>query len=71
MDLGWKLLIPVALAWFMALAGLKVAQNAGWSGGAQVLGMVVGAAILIACFGLLRLATRVSARVRAEEGAMF
>ena len=24
MDLGWKLLIPVALAWFMALAGLKV-----------------------------------------------
>ncbi len=71
MDLGWKILIPIALAWFMALAGLKVAQNAGWSGGAQALGMVVGAAIIFACFGLLRMATKVSARVRAEEGAMF
>jgi NADH-quinone oxidoreductase subunit H len=71
MDLGWKLLIPVALAWFMALAGLKVAQNAGWSGGAQVLGMVVGAAIILIGFSLLRLASRASTRNRAEEGAMF
>ena len=71
MDLGWKLLIPVALAWFMALAGLKVAQNAGWSGGAQATAMVVGAAALLFCIGLLRLATRISARTRAEEGAMF
>jgi len=71
MDLGWKLLIPVALAWFMALAGLKVAQNAGWSGGAQAGGMVIGAVIVIVGFLLLRLASRVSARARAEEGAMF
>ena len=71
MDLGWKLLIPVALAWFMALAGLKVAQDAGWSGGAQAVGMVIGAIILIGCFGLFRLAVRASSRARAEEGAMF
>ena len=71
MDLGWKLLIPVALAWFMALAGLKVAQNAGWTGGAQAVAMVVGAAALLICIGLLKLATRVSSSARAEEGAMF
>jgi NADH-quinone oxidoreductase subunit H len=71
MDLGWKLLIPVSLAWFMALAGLKVAQNAGWSGGRQAGAMVVGAVFLILCYVLLRLAVRVSARTRAEEGAMF
>jgi NADH-quinone oxidoreductase subunit H len=71
MDLGWKVLIPIALAWFMALAGLKVAQNAGWSGGAQAGAMAVGAVVLLLCVGLLRMANRVSARARAEEGAMF
>jgi NADH-quinone oxidoreductase subunit H len=71
MDFGWKLLIPGALAWFMALAGLKVAQNAGWNTGLQWLAGAVGFVVLLACFGLLRLATRVSARTRAEEGAMF
>jgi len=71
MDLGWKLLIPVALAWFMALAALKVAQDAGWDSGAKLLGGVVGAAVLLASYGLLRAALRTSAANRADEGAMF
>jgi len=31
MDLGWKLLIPLALAWLMLLAGIGIAQDAGWN----------------------------------------
>jgi NADH-quinone oxidoreductase subunit H len=71
MDLGWKSLIPLSLAWFMALAGLKVAQDVGWSGGEQVLAGVVGAVVLLAGFGLLRRAVRAAAATRAKEGAMF
>jgi len=30
MDLGWKLLIPLALGWLMILAGIRVAQSGGF-----------------------------------------
>ena len=30
MDLGWKLLIPVALGWFLYLAALDVGRDRGW-----------------------------------------
>jgi len=68
MDLGWKLLIPVALAWFMFLAAMRVAQDEGWNRA-----MVGGIAfVAIGLAGLLLLvAVRVSARNRVEEGAMF
>ena len=29
MDLGWKVLIPLALGWMMLMASLRVAQNEG------------------------------------------
>ncbi|MEZ5166264.1 MAG: complex I subunit 1 family protein [Acidimicrobiales bacterium] len=32
MDLGWKLLIPAALGWFLLLAGIRVGQSRDWSG---------------------------------------
>lgn len=41
MDLGWKLLIPLALAWFLLLAGLRVGDAQDWSS-AQTGGFVVG-----------------------------
>ncbi len=31
MDLGWKLLIPLALGWFMLVATVQVSQDVGWN----------------------------------------
>ena len=31
MDLGWKLLIPVSLGWFLFLAALRVGQDNDWN----------------------------------------
>ena len=31
MDLGWKLLIPLALGWLLIIAGRQVADDAGWN----------------------------------------
>ena len=68
MDLGWKLLIPVSLGWFMFLAAMRVAQDEGWN--RAVVG-VVAFGVLLVCAGLLAVALKVSGRNRAKEGAMF
>ena len=68
MNLGWKLLIPVSLGWFMLLAALKVGNDEGWN--AWVVG-IVGAPVILVGYGLLSAASRVSARNREREGAMF
>ena len=68
MDLGWKLLIPVSLGWFMLLAAFRIGQDRSWN---RVAIFVVGAAVLALCAGLLMAATRVAARNREREGAMF
>lgn len=49
MDLGWKLLIPLSLAWFILLAGLRVGESEGWSNGQTVV-FVAG---LMAAFAVL------------------
>ena len=50
MDLGWKVLIPVSLGWFLLIATLNVARGRGWPILVVVLGgvavMVVAAAML-------------------------
>jgi NADH-quinone oxidoreductase subunit H len=71
MNLGWKLLIPIALAWFMALAALKVAQDADWSGARQWLAGGIAAAVILLGYLLLTRAMRLAAKVRGSEGAMF
>ena len=68
MDLGWKLLIPTALAWFMFLTAMRVAQDEGWN--RVLVGGIAFAAIGL-CALLLVAALRVGGRNRAEEGAMF
>jgi NADH-quinone oxidoreductase subunit H len=68
MDLGWKLLIPLSLGWFMLLAALRVGRDEGWN---RFVVAVVAAAILFVCYLLLVAATRVSAKNREKEGAMF
>jgi len=71
MNLGWKLMIPLALGWFMLIAVFRVGSDKGWSQAERLLAGGIGLVFLFACAGLLRLATRVSARNREREGAMF
>jgi NADH-quinone oxidoreductase subunit H len=68
MNLGWKLLIPVSLGWFMLLAAFRIGQDQGWNRWAVG---IIGIVILIAAGSLLMLASKVSARNREREGAMF
>lgn len=67
MDLGWKLLIPLALAWFLLLAGLQVGDDRGW-GWEQTAGFVVGFfAVCIVMAGLLMAAIRTAREERLER----
>lgn len=68
MNLGWKIMIPVSLGWFMLLAFFRVGQDSNWN--RAVIG-VVGLVVIAACTWLLSLASKVSARNREREGAMF
>ncbi len=71
MNLGWKLLIPLSLGWFMLIAVFRVGNDNGWSQTERFVAGGIGLVALFAGAGLLRLATRVSARNREREGAMF
>jgi NADH-quinone oxidoreductase subunit H len=68
MNLGWKLLIPLALGWFMLLAAFRVGQDNNWN---RALVGVICLVVLGAAAWLLSYATKVSARNRDREGAMF
>jgi NADH-quinone oxidoreductase subunit H len=68
MNLGWKMMIPVALGWFMLLAAFRIGQDEGWNRWAVG---AVGIVILAMCGLLLSAANRVSAKRREHEGAMF
>ena len=71
MDLGWKVLIPVALGWFLLLSLLRVGGDHGWTRGHKTVIGVLGLVVLVLAGALLNLATKVSARNREREGAMF
>lgn len=64
MDLGWKLLIPLALGWFLVVAAVKVAIDTTWNV-AVVLG--VAAAGLLLGGILLKLAIRSGSEHRTDE----
>jgi NADH-quinone oxidoreductase subunit H len=68
MNLGWKLLIPVSLGWFMLLAAFRVGQDEDWN---RWVVLLISAGVLAVCGLLLLAATTVSARNRQREGAMF
>jgi NADH-quinone oxidoreductase subunit H len=71
MNLGWKVMIPVALGWFMLLSLLRIGGDRGWTRLHKTTVTVIGIAVLGLAGGLLNLATKVSARNREREGAMF
>jgi NADH-quinone oxidoreductase subunit H len=69
MDLGWKLLIPLALGWFLVLTVVRVAADDELDA-AQVLGVGVLAFLgLLAGGALLLLSIRASAAKRAAAAA--
>jgi NADH-quinone oxidoreductase subunit H len=68
MDLGWKLLIPLALAWLLFLATLRVAQQRGWN---RLLVGAIIVAVLFSCAAMLLRAQSVSAKRRELEGSAF
>jgi NADH-quinone oxidoreductase subunit H len=50
MDLGWKVMIPLALGWVLLLALLNVARDQDWN---MVLVAVIGVGILLISYGML------------------
>ena len=63
MDLGWKVLIPLSIAWLLVLATFHVARDQGWNG---LVVIAVGAAIAGVFYSLLRFAIATSKAKRRE-----
>jgi len=59
MDLGWKVLIPFSLGWFLVLAGIRVGQNEGWNVyavvAAGIAGILLGAMLLMGAIRTARI----------------
>lgn len=69
MDLGWKVLTPLALAWVLLLATLDIFNDRGRDGLGQRLAVTgVFLAALFVLGGLLLLAIRAGRRVRERDG---
>ena len=66
MDLGWKILIPVALGWFVLLGAVDVFYSRGWDIGQRIGVVAIGFVVMILAGLLLRSAVRSGARKRAE-----
>ncbi len=52
MDLGWKVLIPLSLGWFLVLAGIQTGRDRGWSS-VEVGAFALGFGVVCALCGLL------------------
>ena len=68
MNLGWKLMIPTALGWFMLLAAFRIGRDQSWD--LWLVGSIA-LVVIIAGAALLQYASRVSAHRREHDGAMF
>ncbi|MGA0064760.1 MAG: NADH-quinone oxidoreductase subunit NuoH [Ilumatobacteraceae bacterium] len=68
MDFGWKVLIEVALGWFLLLAAQRVARSAGWN---IVTTTIIAVVVLAVCYAMMNRALFVSKRTRDREGAQF
>lgn len=64
MDLGWKVLIPIALGWLLLLAAIQVGRDQDWN-----MPLVVGVSIGVMALGaaLLTTAINTARRLRLEE----
>lgn len=64
MDLGWKVLIPLALAWLLLLATINIARDEEWNLPLVVAG---GFVVIVAAYAVLTSAIATAARRRTES----
>ncbi len=64
MDLGWKVLIPLALGWSLLLAAIDIGRSENWN---MVAVIVVSIAVMLAAYTLLRAAISNSRSDRMQE----
>ena len=68
MNLGWKVLIPLSLGWFILLAAQRVGADAGWD---QWVVTLSTALVLLGGYALMTAAQRTARLNREREGAGF
>ena len=68
MDLGWKVLIPGSLGWFLLLAAQRLARDLGWNIFVATAGSVV---VLGVCYALMLAAFATSNKTRESQGVQF
>jgi NADH-quinone oxidoreductase subunit H len=68
MDLGWKVLIPASLGWFLLLAAQRLARDEGWN---IFIATAVSVVVLGACYALMLAAFATSNKTRESQGAQF
>jgi NADH-quinone oxidoreductase subunit H len=68
MNLGWKVLIPLSLGWFLLLAAIRVGDDQGWN---VVPVVLVSLVVLGLGYALFTVALKVSSRNRERQGAMY
>ena len=71
MDLGWKVMIPVAFGWFLFLTTLRVTTDLGWTKPGRLGAGLAAVAVACVAYGLFMAALRVSARERELRGTPF
>jgi NADH-quinone oxidoreductase subunit H len=71
MDFGWKLLIPVALGWFLVLAALQMARDEFDDLGPVLLTGAIAVVVLFVAYALFAVALNVARRNREREGAAY
>ncbi len=71
MDFGWKLLIPIALGWFLVLAALEMVRDRydGWE--PLAITVAISLVVLGIAYGLFSLAMGVAKRNREQEGPAY
>ena len=71
MDFGWKLLIPVALGWFLVLAALELTRDETDGLAPVLLTAAIGLVVLAFAYALFAAALSVARRNREREGAAY
>ncbi|HTZ44092.1 MAG TPA: NADH-quinone oxidoreductase subunit NuoH [Jatrophihabitans sp.] len=66
MHFGWKVLIPVNLAWILVITTMRVLRDRGWNTGA-VIALVVGALVVVGAIWAVADSRRTALRLAAEE----